>query len=450
MGLDRREFFRLSALTTAVPAVAMASSGASAAPMSTLGIDAVQLGVRAGGTVAQTDALQNAIDQTAGARVPLVLGPGEYRSGELKLPTGAQIVGVRGATKLIFEGGAGFIFARGADHVTLSGLIFDGKSKMLADDRGLVHLVSGRDVRVIDCEIVNAGGHGIVLEEVEGGVSGTTVAHAAASGVVSRNALGLFIEKNAVRHAAASGVVVMRTAKGDDGTLVLDNRIEDISGKREGGNGIDIALADNVTVRGNRIVRIANCGVHGKASSSLQVANNTISEVGDIAIHSELGFEGAVISNNTVSGAAIGVALVNFDQGGRLAAVQGNLIRNLKPNRSTGNTEQFGGGVGIIVEADAAVTGNVVENAPNTGIRIGFGQFMRDVSATGNVVRNVGFGLTAAVSAGAGPAVIAANMIADAARGSVVGMDFAEALPDDLTKPTTRFAQLIVRGNKIR
>ena len=48
MGLDRREFFRLSALTTAVPSVALATS-ASAAPMSTLGIDALQLGVRAGG-----------------------------------------------------------------------------------------------------------------------------------------------------------------------------------------------------------------------------------------------------------------------------------------------------------------------------------------------------------------------------------------------------------------
>src|ERR1700694_3035920 len=128
MGLDRREFFRLSALTTAAPAVVLATPSA-AAPMSTLGIDAVQLGVRAGGTVEQTAALQSAIDQTAGARVPLVLGPGEYRSGELKLPTGAQIVGVRGATRLIFEGGAGLIFARGADHVTLSGLILDGRNK---------------------------------------------------------------------------------------------------------------------------------------------------------------------------------------------------------------------------------------------------------------------------------------------------------------------------------
>src|SRR5262245_5426399 len=109
MALDRRQFFRMSALTTAVPAVTLATPSA-AAPMSTLGVDAVQLGVRAGATIDQTEALQAAIDQAAGARVPLVLGPGEYRTGELKLPTGAQIIGVRGATRLIFEGGAGLIF----------------------------------------------------------------------------------------------------------------------------------------------------------------------------------------------------------------------------------------------------------------------------------------------------------------------------------------------------
>src|SRR5262245_7125076 len=139
MGLDRRQILRFSALSTAVPTIAL-TTPSQAAPMSTLGIDAVQLGVRAGGTVEQTEALQNAIDQAAGARVPLVLGPGEYRAGELKLPTGTQIAGVRGATRLVFEGGAGMISARGAEHITLSGLTFDGKSKPLSEERGLVQI----------------------------------------------------------------------------------------------------------------------------------------------------------------------------------------------------------------------------------------------------------------------------------------------------------------------
>src|SRR5262249_7662614 len=109
-----------------------------------------------------------------------------------------------------------------------------------------------------------------------------------------------------------------------------------------------------------------------------------------------------------------------------------------------------GAGIGIAVEADAAVSGNVIENACDTGIKLGHGQFLRDVTATGNVVRNVGYGITASVTIGAGEAVIAGNMVAEASRGAIVGMDFAEVLPIDLQKNPTRFAQISVRGNKVR
>jgi uncharacterized secreted repeat protein (TIGR03808 family) len=453
MGLDRRQMLKITALTSAVPAVTLATPSV-AAPMSTLGIDAVQLGVRAGGTIDQTVALQNAIDQTAGARVPLVLGPGEYRAGELKLPTGTQIVGVRGATRLVFEGGAGLIFARGADHVTLSGLILDGKGKPLAEDRGLLQLTWGGDIRIIDCEIVNAGGNGIVLEEVEGVVSGTSVTGAAEVGIVSRNARGLLIQNNNVRNAGNGGVLVVRAVKGDDGTLVLDNRIEDIAAARGGsgqfGSAIRVVNADNVTVRGNRINRAAFSGVRGNAASNLQIISNNVNDVGDVALYSEFGFEGAVIANNTVVGAALGIAVVNFSEGGRLAVVQGNLIRNLTRKRPAGTLPNDGSGIGITVEADAAVTGNVIENAPDTGIKLGWGQYLRDVTVTGNVVRTVGYGITASVSTGAGQAVIAGNLVAEATRGSIVGMDYAEILPDDLSKNTTRYAHLTIRGNKVR
>ena len=38
----------------------------------------------------------------ASARVPLLLGPGDYRAAGLKLPAGAQIIGVRGSSRLLF------------------------------------------------------------------------------------------------------------------------------------------------------------------------------------------------------------------------------------------------------------------------------------------------------------------------------------------------------------
>ena len=129
-----------------------------------------------------------------------------------------------------------------------------------------------------------------------------------------------------------------------------------------------------------------------------------------VLIH--LGFEGALIANNTVDGAAIGISVTNFNEGGRLAVVQGNIIRNLIPVRPAGTDPGDSGGVGIAVEADSAVTGNVVENASTAGIMLGWGNYLRDVAATGNVVRRADIGI--AVSVAPGAPLIANNVIAEA------------------------------------
>ena len=47
-----------------------------------------------------------------------------------------------------------------------------------------------------------------------------------------------------------------------------------------------------------------------------------------MAIYSEFGFEGAVIADNVVDGAGNGISVTNFNEGGRLASVRGNIVRN--------------------------------------------------------------------------------------------------------------------------
>ncbi len=59
------------------------------------------------------------------------------------------------------------------------------------------------------------------------------------------------------------------------------------------------------------------------------------------------------------------------------------------------------------------MTGNVIENAPTAGIILGWGHHLRDVAATGNVVRQGRIGIGVSVATGAGTALIANNMIAD-------------------------------------
>src|ERR1700751_4079907 len=111
MDLNRRHL--LGAF--AAGALAMTPDAARAAPLaSVLGRDATQYGVRPNAAEDQTRVLQRAIDEATRAQAPLALPPGHYRTGTLRLSRGTQLVGVRGATRLVFSGGASMLLAEGA------------------------------------------------------------------------------------------------------------------------------------------------------------------------------------------------------------------------------------------------------------------------------------------------------------------------------------------------
>ena len=201
-------------------------------------IDAGALGVRANAAEDQSAALQRAIERAAAAGAVLRLPPGIYRVGALQLPSHAALAGVAGATRLVMTGGPSMLSATGSDHVSLSGLVLDGANIPLADGRGLVHLAQGRAVRITDCEIVDAGRNGVTLEAIAGEVAGNTVNNAADYAIFSNDAAGLRIAGNTVRGAGNGGILVWRSKAGDDGTLVVDNRVENIRNNRAApGNG---------------------------------------------------------------------------------------------------------------------------------------------------------------------------------------------------------------------
>ncbi len=453
MAIDRRTLITATGATGAVTAAPAFAAPVGTVPISGLGVDAVHLGVRTGSPDDQTEVLQRAIDRAAGARLPLVLSPGVYRVKTLTLPSGARLIGVPGATRLASADAVAILMSRGADHVSLSGLVLDGGYKALTEHRGLIELARGRNVRIVDCEVVNSGRNGIVLEGIEGEVAGTTVTNAAAAAIFSIDAQGLTLVRNTIRAAANNGILVWRAEAGDDGTLIADNRIEDIGaragGSGQNGNAINVFRAANVIVRGNRIRNAAFSAVRGNAASNLQIAANSCVGLGEVALYAEFGFEGAIIAGNTVDGAAIGIAVTNFKEGGRLAVVHGNIIRNLVTRRPPGTDPNDGNGIGIAVEADTAVTGNVVEHAPVAGIMVGWGQYLRDCTVTGNVVRQAGVGIAVSVTPGAGSAIIADNLIAGAQRGAIVGMDLKKPI-GDLAKDAARYAQLAISGNRVR
>jgi uncharacterized secreted repeat protein (TIGR03808 family) len=451
---DRRQLLNVSALGAAGVLVA---SKAQAAPLpSALGRDATQYGVRSNTQDDQTRTLQRAIDDATRLQAPLVLPPGNYRTQTLKLARGTQLVGIRGATTLTFTGGGGTLLeAQGADYVSLNGLTLDGNYTTMPPRRGLVQFTQSNAIRIDDCTIVRSGNAGIWLEQCAGALRGNDLSDIGTTAIVSLDGNGLLVAQNTIANTRSNGVEILRSAIGDDGTQVIDNRIEDIKagpgGSGQYGNAINAFRAGNVIVSGNRIRNCDYSAVRGNSASNIHITGNSVSQVREVALYSEFAFEGAVIANNTVDGAAFGVSVCNFNEGGRIAVVQGNIIRNLIPKRPIGTAPDDDAGVGIYVEADATVSGNVVENAPSFGILAGWGKYLRDVAISGNVVRNAFVGIGVSVMPGAGTALVSNNMISGAARGAVVGLDHARPTTSDLTaKGAQSFAQIALSGNTVR
>ncbi|CAN5133574.1 TIGR03808 family TAT-translocated repetitive protein [soil metagenome] len=456
MDISRRNLMNATAAGAAAGALAAAPEPARAAPLtSTLGRDASQYGVRPNSSDDQTRTLQRAINESANARIPLALPPGIYRTGALKLPNGAQLVGVRGATVLQFTGGSSLVGSEGASSITLTGLTLDGSGIKLADRRGLVHCQNGIDVRVRDCNIVGSGGYGIWFESIAGEVSGNTIRKTANTAFTSFDALGLLVAQNTIQDASDNGIEILRSTIGDDGTIVVNNRIDDIKagpgGSGQHGNAINAFRAGNVIVSGNRIRNCDYSAVRGNSASNIQITGNSISNVREVALYSEFAFEGAVIANNTVDICAVGVSVANFNEGGRMVTVHGNVIRSILPKRPIGTAPDDDAGIGIVVEADAAVTGNLIENAPSFGIMAGWGKYLRDVTITGNVLRNAFVGIGVSVVPGAGTALVSNNLISGSRGSAIVGLDHAKTVTGDLgTDGTSRFSQIVLGLNAVR
>ena len=280
--IDRRRLIAIAAGAAGATAAATPGRAAPVQAAPALGLDATHFGLQPGSPDDQTRLLQRAVDEAARNGAPLVLPPGVYRVANIKLTTGAQLVGARGATTLAFTQGPSLISGLAANHVTLAGLVLDGGRVPLPKERGLVQLENCKAVKVSDCDIRQAGGNALVGVNVDGEVSDSTFADALDVAIHVRDAAGIVIARNRVRGAGNNGIQVWRSAAGDDGTMVIDNRIEDIEaragGSGQNGNAINVFRAGNVIVRGNRIRNCAFSAVRGNAASNLHIEGNVATE----------------------------------------------------------------------------------------------------------------------------------------------------------------------------
>ncbi|MGD9783151.1 MAG: TIGR03808 family TAT-translocated repetitive protein [Hyphomicrobiaceae bacterium] len=396
----------------------------------------------------QTAALQKAIDAAAERRQTLALPAGNFLARGLVLRPGSRIAGAGVATRLVLsDGGGTLLSAENAAGICLEDLALDGAMRPAGQD-ALAAFKTCTRLRLTRLEVTGAAGSGIALDACSGEVTANRIATVGTTAIFSMDGAGLRITDNEIDGAGNNGIQIWRRAQGEDGTLVSGNRIMRVfahsGGTGENGNGINLFRAGGVIVEGNRITDCAYSAVRANAASNVQMVANSALRIAEVALYAEFGFEGALIASNLVDDAASGISVTNFDVGGRLAVVQGNLIRNLKRREYEPVDKR---GDGIAVEADAAVTGNVVEGAANAGLLIGWGPHMRDVTATGNLIRGCRYGILVSADVGAGACFVSANMISRCPDGAIRGMDRGKPIGPDLARETTATARVTISGN---
>ncbi|WP_224545691.1 TIGR03808 family TAT-translocated repetitive protein [Mesorhizobium sp. CA16] len=417
-------------------------------------INATEIGVQPGAVDDQSKVFARMLAEASDRDQPVFLAPGSYLVSNLKLPARVRLSGVPGATRIVYGGNGHLMMAEQAEHIELSGLVLDGANRWLADyTQGLLDLRRVAHLVIDNCQVTGSGKNGLALEHAVGRVGRSDISGAADAGIYSVEADGLEISGNNISDCANGGILVHRWQAAEDGTIVSGNRVQRIGARSGGtgqnGNGINAFRAGNVIISGNVVSDCAFTAVRANSSSNLQITGNTCSRSGETGIYSEFSFEGAIISNNLVDGAANGISIVNFNEGGRMAVCSNNIVRNLS---TTGpyTADPPGFGVGISAEADTTVSGNVVENAPLYGMQLGWGPYLRNVVATGNIIRKAGTGIVVSVVEGSGSAVISDNVIDGAKNGAIVGQRWADPVTGDLTQSTdTGYAHLTVERNKV-
>ena len=401
----------------------------------------------------QSAAFAAALAAAARAGKPLLLGPGRYRLAEVALPDGAAVLGIAGQTRLVAaKGGVPLLRASGAGSIRLEGLVLDGASQALDDKSGLVMLESVASLHLRDCAFVQSPAKGLVLQACGGRIEASRFS-ALETAIYANDSTGLTITGNEVVDCTNNGILVHRSAKGFDGSIVSGNRIAHIGAVGGGlgwyGNGINVYRAGQVLVSGNSLTDCAFTFIRANSGDGVQIIANNGRQCGETGIYCEFSFEGAVIGQNMIEGAANGIAVVNFDKGGRLAAVTGNVVRNAF-RRKLLDAEGEGYGTGIAIEADTAASGNVVELCPTSGFALGYGNFLRDVALTGNVIRQCGAGVQVTVAKAAGNALISANVFSGCADGAVVGYEWEKKTTGDLAASgATAFPGITIGGNSI-
>ncbi|KKB76744.1 hypothetical protein VW35_16725 [Devosia soli] len=386
----------------------------------------------------QTTALQAAID---GATDRLTLPAGRFRVGQINLKSNFTLEGVPGATWLVASGGPALVIANQQSTIVRD-MGFTGNS----GTDPLLGIETGTDITVERCHFIDGSSIALGLHATSARIRDCVFNNHADCAIHALESQGVLISGNHIDGCGNAGIRIWRDTQGVDGSIVTNNRIANIDWKAGGngqnGNGINVYLADEVIVSDNHISDCAFTAVRLNTTKNTVVSGNQCRTCGEVAIFSEFGFSGSVIAENVIDGAATGISITNLDSEGHLATCANNIVRNILP-KSAVNPDTVP--VGIYVEAEVSVTGNIVENVPGIGIAAGFGRFMRSIIISNNVVYASDIGIGVTVADNPGPVLIADNMVYEPRVGEIVGLEWTEITEPDLRAVADKYPHVTIR-----
>lgn len=417
------------------------------------GFDAAEAGILPGTEDDQSRKLQALIDRAAAVGQPVFLPAGTYEVANLELRDGSRLSGVPGLTRLVYRGNGHLIAAQDIRRVSLSGITFDGANRWLADyTEGLLAFRSVDEVLIDACEVVGSRKCGIYLARSGGRIEASRISGAAEAGVWAIEGRAFTIRNNQVFDCGNGGILVHRWTKGEDASLITGNRVARIGATNGGtgqyGNGINVFRADNVLVSGNHVSDCAFSAIRANSASNITISGNQAFRSGETAIYAEFEFEGALIEGNVIDGAAIGISVANFDHGGRLSTVSGNIVRGIV-NRGPYQPTVSGFGFGISVEADTLVTGNLVDGAETAALAIGWGPYLRNVIVSDNILRGSPQGMRVSVVEGSGETLIRNNIVEGASDGAILGYRWNDRVGKPMVDGDTSVPHVTLAGNRM-
>lgn len=398
----------------------------------------------------QSGPLQDAFMRASAEGRPLFLPPGTYYAQNLQVPSNLVVQGIPGKTVLAAAGTAPVARVAGSAHVRFESITFGaGNGGPEGTEAGLLEIEASDHVTLTDCAFTGGKVSGISIHDAAAEIDTCDFLGHGLAAIFSLDSRGLTVSGNRIAGCGNGGILIWGNASRRGSSTVIGNSISGVGatagGNGQNGNGINVFRCDDVLIANNRIADCAFTAIRLNSTNNVVVSGNLCRNSGEVAIFSEFAFTGSVIADNIVDGAALGISVTNMDQSGQVAAVTGNIVRNIRAASAVNPDTKP---IGIYAEAETTITGNTIYSVVGTGIRAGNGEFLRNVVIADNVVSAVNTGIGVSVVDKAGPASVTGNIITAIDHG-IVGLAWEAVVSDDLIRDAARYPHISLSGNRV-